>query len=79
MFYTRRLLSFVMNKPRSKSEIIDHLYGTEISIIYTENRFHNLLSRLRKKIPQVIVFENEKYHAAAQLLKRDGVTGLRAS
>ena len=60
--YEEKLLRFVLTSPRDKYAIIEHLYGLDISIEHTENRFNNLLFRLRRKYPNIIVFRNERYH-----------------
>jgi hypothetical protein len=37
------------------------MYGTRLSLDVTENRLKNLLNRIRKKRPDLIVFEDGKY------------------
>jgi tetratricopeptide (TPR) repeat protein len=60
-----RLISFLVEKPREKAEIIDHLYGDRIDYENLDQRFRTLLSRLRKKLPKLIIFTTEKKYAIA--------------
>ena len=62
-----RLLEFIAASPKTKFEIMDHLYGDRLNTEVRENRLKNLLNRLRKKRPELIVFENEKYRIADEV------------
>lgn len=56
-----KLFHFIYERPRSKIEIIEHLYGLELPLESTENRFYNLLNRFQKKCPDLIVCEKGVY------------------
>jgi hypothetical protein len=55
------LLKFLVEGAKDKYQIIEHMYGTRLSLDVTENRLKNLLNRIRKKRPDLIVFEDGKY------------------
>lgn len=55
------LLVFLAEKPREKFEICDHLFGADVHPFTTENRLKNLLGRVRKKFPGLIVFDQDRY------------------
>ncbi len=55
------LLKLLVEGPKDKFQIIEHMYGTRLSLDITENRLKNLLNRIRKKRPDLIVFEEGKY------------------
>lgn len=55
------LLKLLVEGPKDKFQIIEHMYGTRLSLDVTENRLKNLLNRIRKKRPDLIVFEEGKY------------------
>ena len=58
------LLVALSQKPMDKNEILEILFEDEISKLDYEvviNRFKNLLSRVRKKAPELIVFDGNKY------------------
>ena len=57
-----KLLHLLARRPHHKFEIIEQLYGTDLPLEHTENRFKNLLLRLKKKISaDTIVFEKGRY------------------
>lgn len=58
----QQLIGFLSDKPRTKDEVIEFLYGSQISYESAENRFKNVLSRVRKKLPDSILFIDGKYH-----------------
>lgn len=47
-----------------KFEIIEHLYGKTVDFESAENRFKNLIGRIRKKQPGLIAFSDGKYQIA---------------
>ncbi|MGZ3694573.1 MAG: hypothetical protein ACXWQO_10360 [Bdellovibrionota bacterium] len=59
-----KLIQFLSEKPRSKFEITDHIFGTELHPLKAENRLKNLIHRVRKKFPGLIYLENEQYFLA---------------
>lgn len=56
-----KLIAYLAEKPRSKFEIADHLWGADTHPLTAENRLKNLIHRVRKKAPGLIVFEQETY------------------
>lgn len=56
-----RLLQFIAQAPRTKFEIIEHLYPEKAEFKLLEDRFKNLLNRLKKSRPGLVVFEHRKY------------------
>lgn len=59
-----RLISFLASGPANTYQICDHLFSTELSRLGYEiviNRVKNLLNRIRKKAPNLIVRENRLY------------------
>ncbi len=63
----QKLVDFIMTSPRSKNEIIEHLYGNKIDYSSLENRFKRLISRTRKKIPDLILFIDKRYKVSDQV------------
>jgi tetratricopeptide (TPR) repeat protein len=47
--------------PKTKHELILELYPDDMDFEFKENRFKNLLNRLRNKFKDMIIFENGKY------------------
>lgn len=56
-----KFISYIAETPRDKFQIIEYLFGTTMEFEKMENRFKNLLGRVRKKHPNLLVFENGKY------------------
>lgn len=56
-----RLLKLLSEKSYSKNELMDALFGEKISLESQNNRFKNLLSRVKAKVPGVIVFQDGFY------------------
>lgn len=71
-----RLLELISEAPRTKFEIMDSLYGDLLDFEVKENRFKNLLSRLRSRFPDLIFLDDQKYHLndplSRSFLKRTG-------
>ena len=61
------LLRHISKSPRSKFEIIEFLFGVQIDFEAAENRLKNLLGRLRRKRPDLIVFENGRYRISDEV------------
>lgn len=59
-----RLIQFVGAAARTKYEIIEHLYGEKLDLSVTENRLRNLLHRIKRRRPSLIVFEEGRYKIA---------------
>lgn len=57
-----KLIDILIKKPQSKSELCRLLYGDRIDIFAKENRLGNLLNRVRKRHPYLIIFKNDKYY-----------------
>lgn len=56
-----RLLAILRNGPKAKVDLVHELYGTKIDYESAENRFKNLLVRIRKKKPDLICLEKNHY------------------
>lgn len=52
------LLKLLSERPRAKSDLMDALFGEKISTESKNNRFKNLISRVRSKVPGVIVIKD---------------------
>ena len=55
------LIKLISEKPRSKFELMDTLFGEKISLDSKDNRLKNLISRTRSKVPGVIQLQNGFY------------------
>lgn len=55
------LVRFLAASSRGKFEITDHLFGAKLHPFTAENRLKNLIHRIRKKHPGLIIFENDLY------------------
>ena len=55
------LLAELASGPKTKEELIAVLYGTTLSEDVLENRFKNLLNRVRTRLPELIVLEDGAY------------------
>ena len=64
-----RLLQFLSERPRSRWELIEFLYGGKLSPEVLENRFNNTLQRIKKKLPGLIVNVNGKYSLTESLVE----------
>lgn len=62
------LVQFVAAAPRSKFAICDHLFGTSVHPFAAENRLKNLLGRIRKKCPGLVIYSNELYSVPRSLV-----------
>lgn len=60
------LLRLISESPKSKHELIEALYPEKSSFSALEERLKNLLSRLRKKFPALILFQDGKYRFAEE-------------
>lgn len=65
----QRLLQHLGEKPRTRWELIEFLYGTSLSAEVLENRFNNTFQRLKKKVPGLIVKSNGKFSLGEALLE----------
>ena len=59
-----KLVRFLAEKPREKFAITDHLFGVELHPLTAENRLKNLIHRVRKKIPGLILLKDDLYSIA---------------
>ncbi len=55
------LMQFLANGPKTRSEIIQKLYGDKADPSALENRFFNLLNRIKKKCPGLIYSSRNTY------------------
>lgn len=63
-----RLVHLLGQGACTKHEIIETLYGERISFEALEKRFHNLLIRVRKKYPGLVIFTSGRYCLADESL-----------
>lgn len=56
-----RFLKLLSERSYSKNELMDALFGEKISLESQNNRFKNLLSRVKAKVPGIIVFQDGFY------------------
>lgn len=57
-------ISYISIEPREKFQICDHLFGADLHPVVSENRLKNLIHRIRKKYPGLVVFERDHYFLA---------------
>ncbi len=57
-----KLISLVSLKPRSSHELHTLMYGAEIARDSARQRLDQLLARLRKKVPGVVILRENRYH-----------------
>jgi tetratricopeptide (TPR) repeat protein len=60
----QKVIELLTEGPHTAKELIEALYGTQLSQDVTQNRLNNLLSRLRKKFPKLIRFSEGSYFLA---------------
>jgi hypothetical protein len=56
-----QVLNLLSQKPRSKNELIENLYDDKIDYFSREARLKNLLARIRKRFPGLIVLDDDIY------------------
>lgn len=65
-----KFLGILLEGPKSKNDIIDLLYPEGGEYFSLENRFKNLIGKLRKKFPDLIVYKDGLYQLSdTELLK----------
>lgn len=69
-----KLVEFISESPRTKIEIISHLYGQNLDYVVLDNRFKNLIGRFRKKVPDLIIFENDKYRISDTMFLKEFIS-----
>jgi hypothetical protein len=57
--------------PKDKFEILSALYGSALDPFSAENRFFNLLNRLKKKAPGLVYYQAGKYHLSSRHLSSE--------
>lgn len=63
------LIQFLSVGPKSRHEIIEHIYGERLDLDVRINRFKSLIGNLRKKSPDLIVNENGHYRLADRVVQ----------
>lgn len=56
-----KVVRFLAEKPRKKFDITDHLFGEDLHPLTAENRLKNLIHRIRRKRPGLIVLKDDHY------------------
>ena len=75
-----KLLQLIAQAPRTKFEIIAQLYPEKADFKLLEDRFKNLMNRLKKSRPGLIILENKKYRISDEsFLEQHWVKQKRAS
>ncbi len=69
----QKVLELLSEKPRSKVDLIEHLYGTRLERSVTENRLNNLLARIRKRFPGLVIHAEGKYRMKEEAYFRTDV------
>lgn len=69
-----KVIVLLAKGPKDKFELIDHLYGNAASFSVLENRFKNLLNRVRKKFKGLIYYQGGFYHMAEDVFKLSAQT-----
>jgi hypothetical protein len=57
--------------PKDKFEMLSTLYGSAVETLSAENRFFNLLNRLKKKAPGLVYYQSGKYHLSSRHLSSE--------
>jgi len=71
-----RLLSMLQEGARDKFDLMDELYGRQLSLDVKENRLKNLMNRLRNKIaPRLIHVSEGRYSLGADIEKTKNSEG----
>lgn len=60
-----QLVSRLEKGPCDKFDLLAELYGPQVAVLAAENRFNNLLNRLKKKHPGLVYFQHGKYHLSS--------------
>ena len=66
-----KFLEYICQEPREKFDIIEQLYGNLLDYEVTDNRLKGLISRLRKKVPNLIIFKDGHYTISDKLLLKE--------
>jgi tetratricopeptide (TPR) repeat protein len=61
-----KLLEFVSRAPQNKFDIMEHLFGKKMDPFVAENRLKNLIFRLRRKAPGLLIFDGDRYFLSDQ-------------
>lgn len=63
-----RILALVKSKPQTRANLCEILWPEDSDIELVIDRLHKVLARLKKKLPQAIVFENQMYRLGVSLV-----------
>ena len=67
--FESKLVELLVEQPRKKEDLVTLLYGNQVDYLSANNRFKVLLSRLRKKRPNLIVSSNGRYQVSDKLVR----------
>jgi tetratricopeptide (TPR) repeat protein len=56
-----QLLRLLMDEPRSKSQICESLWPLEMETAFLDDRFHQLIQRVNRKLKDLILFDGHLY------------------
>ena len=62
-----RVITQLSAGPVEKNRLIDQIYGTKIDFLSAEARLKNVIARIRKKSPSIIVYRNGEFSLANNL------------
>lgn len=63
-----QLIELIVAGEKTRDDLIDSLYGTQIDYESAGNRFRVLMSRFRKKIPNLLIYEDGIYRVSDQTM-----------
>lgn len=62
-----QLLRLLMDEPRSKSQICESLWPLEMETVLLDDRFHQLVQRVNRKIKNLVIFDGYLYKLSKSL------------
>lgn len=62
-----QLLRLLMDEPRSKSQICESLWPLEMETAFLDDRFHQLIQRVNRKLKDLILFDGHLYKLSKSL------------
>lgn len=65
----QKVIRFLSAGPKSKLDLVEHLYGDKIDGEVLERRFFSLMTRLKKKLPGAVVFRKGRYELSEEIFQ----------
>ena len=63
-----QLLRILMNEPRSKSQLCESLWPSEMETVLLDDRFHQVVQRVNRKHKDLILFDGHHYKLSKTLM-----------